>query len=153
MNVLLDTNILCRAAQPWHVQHRAAVDAMDAVQRRGDVLCLVPQVLYEFWVVASRPLAANGLGLPVGVVGAELTRLKSVFPLLFDTAAVYSEWERLVTTHQVAGRNAHDARIVAAMAVHGLTHLLTFNTQDFARYPRVTALHPMTVTLPPPTVP
>jgi hypothetical protein len=30
--------------------------------------------------------------------------------------------------------NAHDARLVAAMIVHGVTHLLTFNGADFARY-------------------
>ena len=136
MNVLLDTNILCRMAQPGHTQHQTALDATDALRLRGDDPCLVPQVLYEFWVVATRPPAVNGLGLPVAAAAAELTRLKSLFPILFDTAAVYSEWERLVTTYQVSGRNAHDARLVAAMAVHGLTHLLTFNTQDFTRYPQ-----------------
>lgn len=151
MNVLLDTNILSRLAQPGHVQHRAALDATDALQLRGDVLCLVPQVLYEFWVVATRPPAVNGLGLPVAVVAAELTRLKSIFPLLFDTPAIFGEWERLVTTHQVSGKNAHDARLVAAMTVHGLTYILTFNTADFARYPGVTALDP--VAIPPPGPP
>jgi predicted nucleic acid-binding protein len=153
MNVLLDTNILSRMAQPGHVQHRVALDATAALRFRGDVLCLVPQILYEFWVVATRPPAANGLGLSVAVVAAELTRLRSLFPLLFDTAAVFGEWERLVTTHQVSGKNAHDARLVAAMTVHGLTHLLTFNTADFARYAGVTALDPVTVSSPAPPTP
>ncbi len=30
--------------------------------------------------------------------------------------------------------NVHDARLTAAMLVHGLTHILTFNISDFARY-------------------
>jgi hypothetical protein len=34
------------------------------------------------------------------------------------------------------------------MLVHGLTNLLTFNTQDFVRYPAVTALDPAAI--PPP---
>jgi hypothetical protein len=34
-------------------------------------------------------------------------------------------------------------RLVAAMVVHGLTHILTFNIRDFARYAEVTAVHPM----------
>jgi predicted nucleic acid-binding protein len=151
MNVLLDTNILSRMAQPGHVQRQAAVDATDALQLRGDVLCLVPQVLYEFWAVATRPLAVNGLALPITVVAAEVTRLRSIFPLLFDTPAVFSAWEQLVTVHQVVGKNAHDARLVAAMAVHGITHLLTFNSQDFAGYRGVTALDPITVV--PPSAP
>jgi predicted nucleic acid-binding protein len=148
MNILLDTNILSRMAQPGHGQHHAALDATDALQRRGDVLCLVPQVIYEFWVVATRPVAVNGLGLAVSVVANEVSRLKSIFPLLADTASIFDEWERLVTTQQIVGKNAHDARLVAAMAVHGITHLLTFNTGDFARYPGITALDPVTVVPP-----
>jgi predicted nucleic acid-binding protein len=153
MNVLLDTNILGRMAEVGHPQHRAAVDATDVLVRRGDIPCLVPQVLYEFWVVATRPLQANGLGLTVGQAAAELTRLKSLFPLQPDSPAVYPEWERLVTAHQVAGKNAHDARLVAAMVCHGITHLLTFNIQDFVRYPGITALDPTTIPVPSPPTP
>jgi predicted nucleic acid-binding protein len=151
MNVLLDTNILARMAQPGHPQHRAASDAVDALVLRGDDPCMVPQVLYEFWVVATRPAAVNGLGLGVAQAAAEVTRLKALFPLLAETPAFYPGWERLVTTHNVAGKNAHDARLVAAMAVHGLTYLLTFNTGDFARYPGITALDPVAVAAPPPS--
>jgi predicted nucleic acid-binding protein len=145
MNILLDTNILTRMAQPGHAHQPAALGATSALRTRGDVLCLVPQVIYEFWVVATRPPAVNGLGLAVPVAAAEVTRLKSLFPLLPDTPALFPVWERLVTTHLVAGKNAHDARLVAAMAVHGLTHLLTFNTADFARFPGVTTLDPLAV--------
>ncbi len=80
MNVLLATNILSRMAQPGQAQHRAAVDATDALQLRGDVLCLVPQVLYEFWSVATRPAAVNGLGLAVSVVVSEIKRLQWMVP-------------------------------------------------------------------------
>jgi hypothetical protein len=34
----------------------------------------------------------------------------------------------------VQGKQAHDARLVAAMQRHGPSHLLTFNTADFQRY-------------------
>jgi predicted nucleic acid-binding protein len=77
-----------------------------------------------------------------------LTRLKSIFPILFDTPPVFGTWEVLVTAHQIVGKNAHDARLVAAMTVHGVSHLLTFNTQDFARYPGVTALDPFAIIAP-----
>jgi hypothetical protein len=39
----------------------------------------------------------------------------------------------------------HDARLVAAMHVHGVTHLLTLNVRDFARYPGITVVHPQTL--------
>jgi hypothetical protein len=36
------------------------------------------------------------------------------------------------------------------MTVHPVTHLLTFNTADFARFPGITTLDPAAVALPPP---
>jgi hypothetical protein len=42
----------------------------------------------------------------------------------------------------VLGVKAHDARIVALMITHGLTHALTLNKTDFARYPEVVAVAP-----------
>jgi predicted nucleic acid-binding protein len=45
----------------------------------------------------------------------------------------------------VSGRKAHDARIVAAMRVYGLSHLVTFNTDDFKRYAGITVVHPQDI--------
>src|SRR5262249_23637011 len=149
MNVLLDTNILTRMAQPGTAPSQVAHDATDALGQRGDTPCLVPQVLYEFWVVATRPVAVNGLGLTAPQADAEFARVLGLFPLLFpDTASILPEWRRLVVALQVLGRNAHDARLVAAMTVHGLTHLLTFNTAHFSRVPGITLLDPATVAAP-----
>jgi hypothetical protein len=53
---------------------------------------------------------------------------------LIESADVYAEWKRLVVAHGVTGVQAHDARLVAAMKVYGIKRILTFNTQDFARY-------------------
>ncbi|HJT76516.1 MAG TPA: PIN domain-containing protein [Gemmataceae bacterium] len=151
MNVLLDTNILARLAEPGTVASQVAHDAVRALPLRGDVPCLVPQVLYELWVVATRPVAANGLGFTPAQADAELARVLTLFPLFFpDTAAIFPEWRRLVVAHQVSGRNAHDTRLVAAMAVHGLTHLLTFNTAHFARFPGITVLDPAVIAVAPP---
>lgn len=42
--------------------------------------------------------------------------------------------------HGVSGKNTHDARIVAAMNVHGVVNLLTFNRDDFKRYSGMSCL-------------
>ena len=47
---------------------------------------------------------------------------------------MYTEWRRLVLTFNVSGVQVHDARLVAAMNEHGVTHMLTLNTTDFVRY-------------------
>ena len=71
-----------------------------------------------------------------------LLRLRSLFSYLPDTPAVCSQWERLIVQYAVIGRDSHDTRIVAAMNVHGITHLLTFNKDDFRRYTNIVAVNP-----------
>jgi predicted nucleic acid-binding protein len=51
----------------------------------------------------------------------------------------------LVSKHEVKGKEVHDARIVAAMLAHRVTHLLTFNTADFKRYTEIAAINPREV--------
>jgi predicted nucleic acid-binding protein len=62
-----------------------------------------------------------------------------------DSEAVYREWRRIVVAHRVAGVQVHDARLAAAMYVHGVTHILTLNVADFSRFEGLTAVHPETV--------
>jgi len=63
----------------------------------------------------------------------------------YSASPIYPEWERLVFTYSVKGVQVHDAKLVAAMCVHDLTHILTFNVDDFSRYPEIIAVHPATV--------
>ena len=145
MSYLVDTNLLLRSVQPSHPMHPEAVRAVAELSARGERISIIPQNLIEFWAVATRPVAANGLGLGVDEAAKEVTKLKALFPLLPDSGAIYDEWEALVTRHQVKGKEAHDARVVAAMLAHKVTHLLTFNTDDFKRFTEITAVHPKDV--------
>jgi predicted nucleic acid-binding protein len=47
-----------------------------------------------------------------------------------------------VTTYQLQGKRVHDARLVAVMLVHGVTHLLTFNPGDFNNIGEIEVIHP-----------
>jgi predicted nucleic acid-binding protein len=154
MRVLLDTNILARLTEPGHAMHPGARDATRSVASQGHTLCIVPQNLYEFWVVCTRPQASNGLGKTATEAASELANIRTLFTLLDDPPALLPSWEQLVTVNAVLGRNAHDARLVAAMVVHGITHLLTFNDADFRRFPGITVLTPaLVLTSPPPVHP
>ena len=72
----------------------------------------------------------------------ELSRLEEFFSVLRESAEVYSEWKRLVAEHKVQGVKVHDARIVAAMNVHGINRIVTFNADDFRRYASITVTLP-----------
>lgn len=64
--------------------------------------------------------------------------------LLPDTPAIYETWKRLVVEHGVSGSKVFDARLVAAMKVHGVDRILTFNIGDFMRY-GIDVMHPSAV--------
>ena len=142
MSLLLDTNILTRSGEPRHPLHRFAVDSVAALLQSGEDIFLVPQNFYEFWSVATRPVAQNGLGLTSSQAAVEVARLHADFAVLDDLPTILPVWEQLVVQYQVTGKSAHDARLVAAMSVHGIDRLLTFNKADFARYQKIIAISP-----------
>ncbi len=134
MSILLDTNVLLRRADPSHPSHVLAVDAVSRLLANGEPIHFTLQNIAEFWNVATRPARHNGLGFPVSLVVAEVEKIEMSFELLPDTPQLYAEWKALVVRHGVIGVKVHDARLVAAMNVHGVRRLLTFNAGDFARY-------------------
>ena len=68
-----------------------------------------------------------------------------MFVMLPETAAIYPAWEALVTQHTVSGKPSHDARLVAAMQVHGLSAILTFDKRGFSRFPGIEVVDPAEV--------
>jgi predicted nucleic acid-binding protein len=144
MAVLFDTNILLRLAQKHHPHNAAAARALDLLLDQNEDIVVVPQVLVEFWAVASRPLNANGLGLTFENIAIEVEKTKNFLRLLPELP-IHGEWLRLVTKYRVSGKNVHDARLVAAMAVHGIRQILTFNGPDFTRYAEVSVLDPVSL--------
>jgi predicted nucleic acid-binding protein len=142
MNVLLDTNILLRSVEPNHPMHYPAHTAVSVLVDNGESLLLVSQTLYEFWVVATRLVGSNGLGLTPTQADAVLAKFKAQFTVHDDSPSIRPAWEQLVVKHKVVGKNAHDARLVAAMIVHKIERILTFNVADFQRYTEIIAVSP-----------
>lgn len=146
MKVLLDTNILTRWVNAAAAGHQEATASLRKLREAGHVPVLVPQNFYEFWVVATRPQEANGLGMTVEAATGELDRFAlPLFSVLVDDSTLLKRWQALVVDYDVKGKPAHDARLVAAMQCHGVTHLLSFNTVDFNRYRDITPVSPAEV--------
>ena len=145
MSYALDSNILIRSIEEAHPQQDEALGVISKLIARGAEVFLPPQSLYEFWVVATRPRKDNGLELSGAEAEAILAKFESVFPLKHDSQATYQLWRQLVTQHAVLGKNAHDARIAAALKTHGIARLVTFNKNHFNRFADVTALLPAEV--------
>jgi len=145
MSYLVDTNVILRWAHAWHPEYDVAVGAVEALRDQAEDLYVTAQNLIEFWNVATRPLNRNGFGLTAVQAEQEVARLETYFLFAADDPAIYREWRQLVSTVGVSGTQVHDARLAATARVYGLTHILTFNTADFNRYPGLTAVHPHSV--------
>ena len=103
--------------------------APGAYCRRTDVDC-------------TRPLERNGLGNTIAATGRLTSRIETFFTILPDSIETYRHWRRLVVTYEVKGAKVHDAKLVATMLVYEISHILTFNGNDFKRFPGITALDP-----------
>ena len=130
---VLDANLLLRLANKSDPLRPTVIHAVSSLLASGALLRTVPQSLFEFWVVATRPTDKNGLGLSITDAESELLSLIQSFPILPDDPALVTYWRQLVVRYSVTGKQAHDARYIAAMQAHGLTHILTFDA-DFYRY-------------------
>ena len=142
---LIDTNILLRYADTGADQHPLIMQVLETLALRQDEVVIVPQTIYEFWSVATRPADKNGLGWATVKVSMVIDRVTKRFPLLPDIQGVFENWLELVTQHDVKGKQVHDARLVAAMQTHSVKNLLTLNIKDFERYSEIEAVQPKKV--------
>ena len=139
---LVDTNVLLRAAEPQSARHGIAGAALERLLRGSEQCFVAPQVIVEFWAVVTRARAANGLGWRNQQTKQAVDRLLQQFPILDENPRVFTTWLDLVLSHSIAGKRVHDARLVAIMHVHQVTHLLTFNIADFPAHLGVVAVSP-----------
>lgn len=142
---LVDTNILLRVSRRSDPQSKLVDSALAKLALAGTTLHFTHQNIAELWNAMTRPVNRNGFGLTVTEAEREVRVIESGMNLLSDSEAVYREWRRIVVQHGVSGVQVHDARLVAAMNVHGVSHILTLNVADFDRYSGITVAHPSAV--------
>jgi len=149
VSVLVDTSVLARLANTADQQYAVALHAVIELHRRGETLYLTPQTIIEFRSVATRPVANNGLGLSASACEGQIATFEKLFLFAVDTPGIFPAWKTIVTQTGTSGKQVHDARLVAVCHVHGLTHLLTFNTMHFQRFagiaPGIIVIDPITV--------
>jgi predicted nucleic acid-binding protein len=131
---LVDTNVLLRFADRSHPLHSSIRTAVRRLRQDGHRLQITSQNCIEFWNVATRPIERNGFGLTSSDAEGLLKLIERLFPVLPDSSEIYQEWRRLVIMFSVSGVQVHDARLVASMKVHAISHILTLNIEDFKRY-------------------
>lgn len=142
---LLDTNILLRLSKRDDPRHGLVRTVLDTLTEQGADICCTPQNISEFWNVCTRPTDRNGFGLSILATDHALQAIERTVTILPDSEQIYRVWRGLVVRHRVSGVQVHDARLAAAMHVHGISHILTFNQPDFMHYASITVVHPQDV--------
>lgn len=132
--LVVDTNILLRLADRSQLLHPTVRQAIRQLKSDQHQLCITPQNCAAFWNVATRPATRNGFGLSPAQADQQLKLIERLFLLLPESPEIYKQWRRLVVQSEVSGVQVHDAKLVAAMKAHGITHILTLNSKDFNRY-------------------
>lgn len=142
---LIDTSVVAR----WHDRSSAlyspSVQAVDILHTRHEVLCICTQVAVEYFVVATRPQDANGLGKSVADALQDLQDLRALFLWLPEPTRIDLIWEQLITKYQVSGKRAHDMRLVALAVAHGVRNILTWNIAHFQMCTEVSPVLPTAI--------
>ncbi|MGQ0463805.1 MAG: type II toxin-antitoxin system VapC family toxin [Sporichthyaceae bacterium] len=132
--VALDTNVLIAASNPMRPWHAEALRMLAQWPQDGIALYASTQILREYLSVATRPVAANGLGLLRTAAVANVREFRRRIELLADTEAVSARLLELLEAVECTGRQVHDANIVATMLVHGVGTLVTDDRSHFERF-------------------
>jgi predicted nucleic acid-binding protein len=135
--MFVDTNILVYASVIGSPHRDVASRALQLHSRRAARLRVSRQILREYLAVVTRPqLFMNPMTMVEAL--ADVERFAAAFEILEDGPEVGALLVELCRGVAVAGRQVHDANIVATMLAHGETRLLTANRSDFQRFePRI----------------
>jgi predicted nucleic acid-binding protein len=138
--VVIDTNVLLAATDEGRREHARCVAALDSWPAAGTTLYTSGQILREYLVVATRPAEQNGLGLSPSDALTNSATLRKRLQMLDEDRRVADRLADLLSTVECAGKQIHDANMVATALVHGIGAIATLNTDDFDRFRAVISI-------------
>lgn len=131
---VLDTNVLLAATDEGRSEHARAIAALNDWPTAGTVLYTTGQILREYLSVATRPVRLNGLGLAPPDAVTNVRALRERLRFVPENDKVTGRLLTLLDHIDCAGKQVHDANVVATMLVHGIDTVVTMNVADFTRY-------------------
>lgn len=140
---MLDTNVFLSATDEGRAEHRQAILVFSNWAGRGTTLYASGQIMREYLAVATRPAGNNGLGLEQAGALGNVRAFRARTSLLIEDGRVADRLLVLLDEIPCAGKQIHDANIVATMLVHGIDSLITINLADFARFEHHIRLIPL----------
>ena len=131
--LLIDTNILLEASDEGRDGHLKALRFFEEAPTMGVDLFLATQCLREYLVVATRPVANNGLGMKIEHAIENIARFRSRTSLIAESTQAsecFLAWAAKFRTH---GKKLHDLQLLATALRGGMHALITLNPNDFPK--------------------
>ena len=126
-------NVLVYPTDQSSPLYQPASQAIESWRRRGGSVVISPQIIPEYVAVLTRLHVTLGRPPLTEILENARTFLRD-FRLVPRNDAVVMTLLDLVHQVPLAGKQVHDACIVATMFAHGIPRLLTHNTANFARF-------------------
>lgn len=139
---MLDTNVLLSAVNTLRVEHDTSRFIFSRAYEKAIHLGTCGQILREYLVVATRPIAVNGLGQNITDALKNVSWFRKRLIYFEETEAVHSNLLSIAESRCITGKHIHDANIVAVMYNYGIYYLITSNPKDFSVFPNITTLLP-----------
>ena len=140
--VFLDTTILCYAYLGQSPFQRLALEGVEKLQTQGAEIHVSRQVLREYVAAMSKP-GVLPTSVPMASLIGNVRDFARSFVVLEDRADVTDLWLELLADTATAGRQIHDAYIVATMLAYQVPILLTHNVSDFKRFGSRITIRPL----------
>lgn len=132
--VFVDTNVFLAATDTNRDVHADAKRFLkDAVTGCWRAFA-TPQIFREYWVVATRPVEDNGLGLSPADALHNTDAFRQLIQLLPEDRKTHDILTKLVRRHGLKGKRIHDANLIAVMEANGLRQIKTYNSGDFSPF-------------------
>ena len=129
--VVVDTNVLLAATDRSRAAHAAATAFLNDDGRR---LALTAQIVREYLAVATRPVEANGFGLAGADAVANVKEFLDDMDVLSEDTLTTARLMDLIDRQAAAGKQVHDANVVAVALAHHASAIVTDNTRHFSRF-------------------
>lgn len=131
--VLVDTNVLLEATDEGRRFHAQALALFEKAAHDGIDLYLGTQVIREYLVVATRPVANNGLGMTTQKALENIQCFQQRTSRVAETLAAGEKFVEWAAKFAIRGKKLHDLQILATASVAGMHALITANERDFPK--------------------
>lgn len=139
--VFVDTNVLIYSTFEDYDndKHIKCLKAIDDHAAAGKFLCISPQILREFFAVSTnkkifkKPLTCKQ-------AAKKIKEFMDVFTMIYETEDTMHSLLALLEKHPIIRQKIHDMNIIATMKDNGVSHLMTFNRDDFKGIKEITLL-------------